>query len=1249
MSALEIRHADGRIDVCELAPGTQILVGRLAVSDIQIDQEDVAPIHCRFTHKANSCLLTAATPNGVLCNGINVSSLKLTPGDKVRVGDTLICYMDGRSNSAEQFPGRQARVGGETPLAPRRPAGPADAPRGESPEEVTPLKLPATPVPSPVADSRPSWLPVRETTAVEPPTEPPRATLYVPAQIPSADSAAFASLQQGGSKEDSPGEFVRRPVAKALPEPGPGQSSTFSKFKKSLTGPPRRPGEEELARSPMVLILMGGTLALFLAALTVWFILGREAARKQFTLAETARQNSQFADAISAYEQFIKDFPNDVRVEEARAAIGTATVELLISGRANWQQGLDALNKLVLDNRDRPEFEPEDSPVRGFVRAMALKITRGAAQSADRQGLRPLLLVSDQARDLYDRYQPSAKNEKLVAELADLRRAAEHSVRRKETFDTAIATIDKQLTATQPLEAMQTHKNLLVKYPELATTAGTSKVLRERLGKSAALEQTLDTREPLSREARTDDHAPPAMPLMLARRARERSDVTSAGEVVCVMVEDSCVGLDSMTGEIKFRRVIGLDPPFFPQQVNGRVPGWLLYDSQNGELALIDRRDGKLQWRQPLDCIPVGAPLVHEGQIYLATKPLTEKAPPPALDKAAEENAEKNAEKNPEKIAPQPKAFGQLLQLDFDTGKLSAQVRFSQGIGGPPVLTPEDRMCVVGRENVLYILTRRPLACERVVYLGHGPGGIAAPGLLLRNYLLLAENDRLQSAKLRLLKMVPADQPPVEIPVSVRTSGQVREPCVVRGNVLFVPSRPEQIRAFTVVESDDAKSLVPIAEYRVPSPTPAPMYLSLAADGQMWMASTGLRRFQLTKDVIVPEGKPLAEGICSQPLQAVGQALFVARRLPYSRAVTITEANREQMLSNWQVTLGGTVLALVAQPTPAGPNPSPAATLAVTATGDVFRLNADRLTSGGFEMQPLGALPLPTANRSPLSAAKLADGTLAVWCGGAEPRLFQLGGESPVRPLKLTEPLQAAPVLLAGGWLLPLAGKLKLEFRPTDKPALQDLLVDFAGDAPPAWRGLVPLDATQVLATNASGRVCRVQAIETAVPHLEDVAHWDAEVPVDLPPVLAGGGLVVVDSTPKLTLLDASSLEPLEQIPLPQTATRLSSSGSRVFVELAGQKLLTFAVDAAQRKLTPEPELPLTHGPLAGPPLQRGAETILAFLNGHVAAFDAAGKPVKHVDLRQALAFGPELVGEQVLVGTLDGSLYRVDNLLKAR
>ncbi len=895
-----------------------------------------------------------------------------------------------------------------------------------------------------------------------------------------------------------------------------------------------------------------------LSAATIWFVLSREKAQRQFEAAEGQLRGGQFTEAINGFEQFVRDNPRHKLAPQARAEIGTARVEQAIAGATPaWDKGLEALQKYIDENRQNGQFQDPESPLRRFIMQSADRIAMGSVESARASRKRPLLAVSEAAVKLIELYSPpDNRPEARINELAQAARMAEDAVVQQEAFDATTKTMDEALSDRKSTAAFKAYRHVLARYP----TAADNRSLKDRLKKAFELERTLAVRDEAPREPIATD-AVTAQPhrekpageqvlgqLTLARRSRSRSDVASVGTTVFVMAEDCLYGVDSATGEPLWRKVVGPDAPFVPMAVSIGQPALLVAQSRHAgggqgthELWLLVARSGEIVWRLPLPGRPAGPPLVHEGQIYLAIEQ------------------------------------GALEQIDLLTGRSTVRLSFSGKVAAPPAVSNSgERLYLPAHENILYVLTRRPLACEQVVWLGHGPGAISAPALMLRSYLLLAENDSQAACKLRLFETAREDQPPLEI-AKYAVAGQVHDTPAIRGKQLFVPSTPERVTAFLVAETGDDKSLSQVADYQAKNPQGSPIFISAGPDGQMWMFCSSLRRFELTLDSLIPDKQQLATGIAAQPLQAMGDSLFLARRLAHSRAVIFAEADRRQMIVQWQTSLGAGILESSA------PAAQDGAVLCVTSLGDLYQVTAQRLARGGFGMQPVGQVPIPEGLSESLSAVRLGDGRLTVFCGGAQPRLWLPGGDGVAREHKLPQDLQTGPIALGGGLLLALPGRLRLIGRPASEPPVEDLPAPIGQDEPPRWTSLIALESTQAVVLSEAGRLARLQFGTAPVAHLEEITHWDAGHPVDLPLALGAGRLFLVDSTSRLVMLEARSLEPLAQAALEASpAARPRPVGDRVVVELKTGRLAAYDIAAKLQKIW---ELPLDGAWLTGDPL----------------------------------------------------------------
>lgn len=1206
MSVLEIRHRSGFIETRELSKESPLLVGTLPSSDICIDEEGVSPVHCRISWNRKNFEVAAVGPGGVQFNGLTVRTSVLKPGDVIRVGDVDIVLLAQmrQTQTSPQYPPQDPQAippdGLRTNSDPNDPATLGSVSQADLVDISTDsLPMRSFRLSAPLAAS--------PGLKDEPRAEP--ANGVEDGNFPAGESSLHQSPERrvGMSRvahaildfeEPPPPEASSSALHTAQP------SSAAEKIKQSLNLPRVRPGEQDPLRSPLVIGLSLGALLLVLSAATIWFVLTREKAQRQFEAAESQLRGGQFAEAINGFEQFLREYPRHKLALQARAEIGTARVEQAIAGATPaWDKGLEALQKYIDENRQSEQFQDAESPLRHFIVQSSDRIAMGALETTRGSRKRPLLAVSEAAVKLIELYSPSENRpEARLKELAQAARMAENAVAEQEAIDATIKLMDEALENRKTTAAFKEYRRVLARF----AAAADNRPLKDRLKKAFELERTLAVRDESPREsvavgpaAAPPPRGPTAGQLTLARRSRSRTDVASQGTNVFVLAEDCLYGVDSATGEPVWRRVIGPDAPFVPVAVSTGQPA-LLVASATGELWQVLARSGEIVWRLPLSGRPAGPPLVREGQIYLATEE------------------------------------GVLEQIDLLTGRSTARLKFSGKIAAPSAISNSgDRLYLPGHENVLYVLTRRPLACEQVVWLGHGPGAISAPAMMLREYLLLAENDSQATCKLRLFDTAREGQPPMEFAKNV-VAGQVRDTPVIRGKQLFVPSTPERVTAFLVAETGDDKSLSLVAAYQAKNAQGSPIFISAGPDDQMWMFSSSLRRFELTLDSLIPDKQQLATGIAVQPLQSAGDSLYLARRHAHSRAVIFAEAERRQMIIQWQTSLGAGVLESSA------PAVQDGAVMCVTSLGDLYQVTPQRLARGGFDLQPVGQVPVPEGLSESLSAVRLGDGRLAVFCGGAQPRLWLPGGDGLSREHKLPEGLETGPIALGGGLLLALPGRLRVIGRAATDPPVEDLPAPIGQVESPRWMSLVALEPTQAVVLSQAGRLARVQFGTAPVPHLEEITHWDAGHPVDLPLALEAGRLFLVDSTSRLVMLEASSLEPLAQTMLEASpAARPRPAGDQVVVEFKTGRLAAYGIAS---KLQKSWELPLDGAWLAGDPLVEGGRLLVALSDGRVLWVDAStGQIQRTVGLGQQLNFGPQRWGGNVVVGSLDGTLVVLD------
>src|SRR5579863_1988977 len=292
MSVLEIRHRSGLIETRELSRETPLLAGQLPSNDICIDAEGVAPIHCRISWNRNNFEVAAVGPTGVQLNGVTVRTSVLESGDVLRLGDVDIVMLANGSDAGDQ---RSLKSVSQAELKqissdvlPVRsfyvnlpPAEGHRSPRDELPAAISAVPHPADPSPERrVGMSRAVHAAIFEPDGAAPQARP--VELRPPSPEPDDRS------------ESRENQLSNRRSGMARVE---GLKIDFDALARHETAAPStkpvvvvhrvRPGEQDPLKSPLVIGLSVGTLLLVLSAATIWFVLSRERAQRQFDTAES--------------------------------------------------------------------------------------------------------------------------------------------------------------------------------------------------------------------------------------------------------------------------------------------------------------------------------------------------------------------------------------------------------------------------------------------------------------------------------------------------------------------------------------------------------------------------------------------------------------------------------------------------------------------------------------------------------------------------------------------------------------------------------------------------------------------------------------------------------------------------------------------------------------------------------------------------------------------------------------------------
>jgi len=993
------------------------------------------------------------------------------------------------------------------------------------------------------------------------------------------------------------------PAARMEPEPDGEPAAKKPSLMARLAIQSKRPGDQEITKSPLVMSLGGGALVLAVVAGAVWFIIGRDTVTRERMAIEAALSEQRYNEAIKSLDAFLGRHPRDKYTAEATVLRARARVDQATTGSApNWKQGMVAMDQFIEECRDLDLWQDQYPLLLKYAEAISI----GALESAERSKNRELMDVSEQAELLVDRFAgpdepPTAIHQKI--KLA--REKTETSIRKYEATQATYKEIEQLLARGRPIEALTSRRRLLDRYSDLKSDRKLADLLEKTLVTEQKLVQIEDRNDNPESVASTQDRPLPVPePVSLTLHTRARTDETSEGRTVFAVSQGCCYGIDTVTGDPVWRRAIGPDSPFFPVSVETTVPGLLLFDTRWQELVLLNRLTGKLLWRQPVAEPVSGEPLIHADQIYL------------------------------------PTLGNHLYKIELQTGLLKARVTFSQPVYSPPVLARDgEHLVVAGNEAVTYTIVARELQCVRVSFTGQSPGTISVPLLAMGDLVLMIENDQ---ASASLLRVLDASSPAKNLPElqTLRVSSHVRDRAVLRGNQLFVPAEGEQFNVFTVSDEPNKTPLSAVARPPGTSSYQGQVHLLAGPDGRLWSASDTLRQYQLSQDALLEnQKKKISIAAAGQPLQNVGRTLYVGRQLLESHALSFAQVDGEEMTSEWRTVLGAGLLA--ALPVSAD------SLLCLTRSGQAFQLGAADLTSGGFRMRVAGELELPEGLADPLRACELPGGQVAVVCGGEKARLWivnQAGKAGQEFPLEAGS--VADPVPLAGGAVVALPDRLRV--LGSRGGSVEDYLGTVDAKDRVQWSSLLPVDENHIIVVDVQGKVTRLQFRTTPSSHLQPVSSLELGQPVDVQPVVSGGSLILADASGRVQILNTTDFERASEAQLPAPAVgHLGLAGNRLLVETAQGRLVCLALDQELKSLW---SMDLAGDHLSGQPLLEGDTLLLATMNGSVVAVQAdSGDVLRNVQLDQSLERGPLRFGQHVLVSSIDGSLYRVESVLAGK
>jgi outer membrane protein assembly factor BamB len=959
--------------------------------------------------------------------------------------------------------------------------------------------------------------------------------------------------------------------------------------------------------SSLMLIGGGGLLLLVILGGVLLWALTRGGGDEMFRLATEDYKAGSYAQAIHKYGLYLESHPRHSGASVARVRIGLAKLRQATADKGNWPAALQVANEVLGAIAAEPDFKEAQGELAGMLPAIA----DGLAADARKKPDQALVDQARQAISLIDKYVP--KSLRPDGKLADVEASLALTVRdiaRGTELDKAVADILEAAKALKTQEAYRLCNALLRQYPELADNLK----LNESLLAVSRAQQALVKAVQQPKPAESSDPPTAALSTVVLTQYATAAKVAGAeGQIALAAVDGAVYGLDPATGKVLWRRFVGFDANpqgvAFPPTPLATDSGSdaLLVDAAHNELLRVEGATGRLRWRQvigePFDAYPV----VADDRILVATR------------------------------------SGKLIAIAAASGDSSGYTQLPQGLRVAPAVDARRSLVLqIAEHTNLFVLSLADGKCRQVVYLGHQLGSVTTAPVVMGDYLLVAVNDGARDATLQVLAVQPdrtGKTGPAPKPVQqIRLKGRVQTPLLVDGRRLLVTTDQGTVRVFELVGlvGSDAKNPLREIGDTVLEDAGNLARFALFQGGEFWIADKQLTKYEIqaARGRLVPKWSCEEQSAFLQPPVAAGQTVVTVRRRIGRAGACVSAVAMPESEQQWETQLAAP---LAGEPVVAGGDK----VIAVTSAGAVFRVDLGK--SGSKVIDEPGASVDAAQLKKPLRhVLQLPGGLLAL---AAEAGTDQIGILDPqsqplrLRWLKTPDTLACAPVAVAGGLLIP--GKIGQVYLldPDGKPLAEPFQPRLEAGVELNWRTPAAVGDREAVLADGATKLYRLAVADQPKPHLAALAEATVAEPIVSPVAVVGETAYAVDGAGVLAAFELPKLTRAKQLTLSgRCVLGPIAVGGRVLLTTDDEKLL--CMGAKGERLW---QVALPYGPLAGTPLAIGGHYLLASQSGVIWRIDAgSGKELGKVEVGLPLGTGVTPLGDQLLVGGHDGTLYEV-------
>ncbi|MCP4192091.1 MAG: PQQ-binding-like beta-propeller repeat protein [Planctomycetaceae bacterium] len=984
-------------------------------------------------------------------------------------------------------------------------------------------------------------------------------------------------------------------------------------------GGPRRKFQGNRWDSPLILAGGGALLLLLFAAVGLWFYLTRGTGDDAFALAYDDYRQQSYGQAIGKFEKFLSDYPDHSKVSLAKVRIGLAKIWADVD-RKRWDDAAQTSRTELAKIQNEDAF----SEARPELATILPDIMDGFAEQAlsadDVAGAKKYLELANAAFEDVNNaaFLPTSVRQgqqQRIEQIQEKLAAVKHRIDQDNELIQTISDIQAAANQGQIGQAYELRKTLLTKYPGLENDTRLIDAIggvTEKERESVAVITDAPT-------VVTEDHQPLSQyqVTLASRRGGTAEGVTN--RIVFAQVQGAVYGLKADTGDVLWRRYVGLDNGHTPLPVSPNVGAdVLVVDSARSELLRLKADSGNLVWRLP--CVgKLAAPVLVDGHLFVGFGDDT---------------------------------TGKLLELNPETGEVLGGANFDTGLAtGPGYDAERNVIAQVGSHSSVYLMDAGNWNCQNVYYLGHAEGAIQVPPIVIQEQVVIAENPAPEFSLVHILTPDAETGSLKPLAKPFRFQGQIVVPIVPFGRRVLVATDRGEIH---VLELDPANTTEPVREIAKVSSSvrPGTIGYPLLGNGRLWVGDSQLSKYELQTS----RGQLVRKWINNKgdsflaPLQRFADVLFIVRKRANRMGATVSAIRIDERGGGsrdgetiWDTDLGVP---------PAGEpfvNRKAQEIDVVTGNGDLFAINAAAIRAGIVDKPASEVLD----NRISALHQSVRVGNNQVAFFGSPPSeqmvLFDPSKSSQTLDVVTLELQNERPAVLPtpfeeGLLVSTAAGPIYLLDVKTGKALVHPYLPPLQAEQKVDWLPAATTeDGLQAILADVEGRMYQLsvkvgqksQVTATAQAKVEKKMVGRLAVLADA--VFAATRAARADAVASFKTAD---LTPVQEWKLTGRVTwGPARLGDGVLVASDANELI---------KLTGDPEpawrTDLPFGPLAGEPLVIDGDFVFAAVSGQIWRVDGqTGKEIVRLDVGEPLGTGPvQFSGNRLLVCGGDGTVHIV-------